>query len=412
MGKIDADIIALGVALGVGLLVGIERERSKGRGPGRKPGGIRTFALFALMGGIAGVLGSDWLTAAVVMSAAAFGVAAYLRSTTTDPGLTTEVALVVTTLTGVLAASEPRVATTIGVVVAVILAARSSLHRFVRDTLSAEEAKDGLLLAAAALVVLPLLPDRAIDSYGVLNPRVVWALAVLVMVINGLGYVALRALGAGMGLPLSGLAGGFVSSAATHGAMGQRAREAPELLGPAVAGAALSTVATPIFLAIVLAVASRELLLAMWLPLALAGAAAAAFGGFYTLRAVTAPPPRVELGHPFELRFALMFTATVTAVMLLGAVLSDWLGPRGAVAGVAVAGFADAQAAAASAASLLVSGGLGLQQAVVTTLFAFSGNAVVKSVISYVSGGPRFAARVIFGQVLVVGSAWLGWLVS
>ena len=195
------------MALGVGLLVGIERERSKGRGPGRKPGGIRTFALFALMGGIAGVLGSDWLTAAVVMSAAAFGVAAYLRSTTTDPGLTTEVALVVTTLPGVLAASEPRVATTIGVMVAVILAARSSLHRFVRDTLSAEEAKDGLLLAAAALVVLPLLPDRAIDSYGVLNPRVVWALAVLVMVINGLGYVALRALGAGMGLPLSGLAG-------------------------------------------------------------------------------------------------------------------------------------------------------------------------------------------------------------
>ncbi|MBP6515266.1 MAG: MgtC/SapB family protein, partial [Steroidobacteraceae bacterium] len=86
MGKIDADIIALGVALGVGLLVGIERERSKGRGPGRKPGGIRTFGLFALMGGIAGVLGSDWMTATVVLAATAFGVAAYLRSTTTDPG--------------------------------------------------------------------------------------------------------------------------------------------------------------------------------------------------------------------------------------------------------------------------------------------------------------------------------------
>lgn len=412
MDQMEGDITALGVALGIGLLVGIERERSKGRGPGRKPGGIRTFALFGLLGGIAGVVGGEWLIATAVLAATAFAVAAYLRSTTTDPGLTTEVALVVTTLTGVLASSEPRVATSVGVVIAVILAARSSLHRFVRDTLSAEEVKDGLLLAAAALVVLPLLPDRAIDPYGVLNPRVVWALAVLVMAINGIGYVALRALGAGMGLPLSGLAGGFVSSAATHGAMGQRAREAPDLLGPAVAGAALSTVATPIFLAIVLAVANKQLLAAMWLPLALSGCSAAAFGGFYTLRAVTAPPPRVELGHPFELRFALLFTVTIAAVMLLGAVLSDWLGPRGAVAGVAVAGFADAQAAAASAASLLVSGGLGLEQAVATTLFAFSGNAVVKVVIAHISGGARFSSRVLAGQVLVVGAAWLGWLVS
>lgn len=412
MAAMDPRVLGLGVALGIGLLIGLERERSKGKGPGRKPGGIRTFALFALMGGIAGTLGGAPLAVAAVVAATAFSVAAYVRSAAVDPGLTTEAALVVTTLTGLLAARAPTLAGGVAVTVTVILAARSSLHRFVRDTLSANEVNDGLMLAAAALVILPLLPDRAVDPYGVFNPRVVWALAVLVMTINGVGYISLRALGAGMGLPLSGLAGGFVSSAATHGAMGHRVSEDATMLKPAVAGAALSTVATPVFVAMVLAVANRDLLVALWLPLLAAGLAAMAFGGLYTLEAVHESPHEVELGSPFELRDAVLFTAIVTATMMLGAALGDWLGPRGAQVGVGIAGLADCQAAAASAATLLRSNALSVGEAVLTTLIAFSGNAVVKVVVSQVTGGRRFALRVAVGQAIVVLALWAGWAID
>ena len=413
MDSVSPDIVGLAAALGVGLLIGLERERSKGTGPHRKPGGIRTFALFALAGAIAAAVNNPWLTPVTVLSATAFAAVAYHHGANEDPGLTTEIALVVTTLLGILAYRHPATGAGLGVVVAIMLAARTRLHRFVLDQLNAQEVHDGLLLAAAALVVLPLLPDRAVDPLGAFNPRVIWLLAILVMTINAAGYVALRAFGAAVGLPLSGLAGGFVSSTATHGAMGSRALAEPALLRPAIAGAALSSLATPIFMMIVLAVANREVMAAMSLPMVLAGLGALGYGALFTLRAVRAPPPQeMQLGRPFSPRDALIFTATITGVVLAAALLERLFGTAGALVGVAVAGVADTQAAGASAASLAAAGKLTIDQAVIATLLAFTANAGMKVAVSWVSGRAAFVLRVLPGQVLMVSLAWLGWAVS
>jgi uncharacterized membrane protein (DUF4010 family) len=412
MDGLQPDIIGFAAALGVGLLIGLERERSKGSGPHRKPGGIRTFTLFALAGAIAAAVNNPWLTPAVVLAATAFAVTGYLKSSQEDPGLTTEVALVVATLLGILAYRHPSVGAGLGVVVAITLAARSRLHRFVSDQLSEQEVHDGLLLAAAALVVLPLLPNEAIDPLGVFNPRVIWTLAVLVMGINAAGYVALRAFGATIGLPLSGFAGGFVSSTATHGAMGSRVLADDRLLRPAIAGAALSSVATPIFMMIVLAVANRDVMTAMTVPMLLSGLGALGYGTLFTIRAVQAPEHEMKLGRPFSPRDALIFTATVSGVILAGALLEHLFGMAGALVGVAVAGFADTQAAGASAASLVSSGKLAVDEAVVGILLAYTGNAAMKVVVSWVSGKAKFALRVLPGQVLMVALAWLGWALA
>ncbi len=410
MDALSPDIVGLAAALGIGLLIGIERERSKGSGPHRKAGGVRTFTLFALAGAIAASVNNPWLTPATVLAAAALAVVAYHHSAADDPGVTTEIALVVTTLLGIMAYRHPAVGAGLGVVVAIMLAARTRLHRFVLDQLHAQEVHDGLMLAAAALVILPLMPDRPVDPLGVFNPRVIWTLAILVMSINAAGYVALRALGAAVGLPLSGLAGGFVSSTATHGAMGSRALADPALLRPAIAGAALSSLATPIFMMIVLAVASRRLMAAMTLPMLLAGLGALAYGTLFMIRAVRVPQPeQMQLGRPFSPRDALIFTATVSAVVFISALLGHFFGTAGALAGVAVAGFADTQAAGASAGSLAESGRLSIEQAMLATLLAFSGNAAVKLVVSWVTGRAGFAMRLLPGQVLMVGLAWLGW---
>src|SRR5687767_12792192 len=92
----DHLLIRLGVALGVGLLIGIERERSKGQGPGREVAGLRTFTLISLTGAmglhLADVLG-------LVAMAAILGVLialGYSRRRDEDPGLTTEVAMLLT----------------------------------------------------------------------------------------------------------------------------------------------------------------------------------------------------------------------------------------------------------------------------------------------------------------------------
>ncbi len=82
--------------------------------------------------------------------------AAFWRGREVDPGLTTEIALILTALLGGLSMRQPALAAGVGVTVAVLLAARTPLHYFVRSLLSEGEVSDALIFASATLVVLPL----------------------------------------------------------------------------------------------------------------------------------------------------------------------------------------------------------------------------------------------------------------
>src|SRR5215208_2069112 len=295
-------VVGFLVALGVGLLVGIDRERNKGDGSNRQAAGLRTFTLASLAGATAMAVGDEIVLAAVALGMVAFAGLSYWRARDGDPGLTTETALVLTTLLGGLAIKHPEFAAGLGVVVAVLLA--------VRSVLTDDELRDLLIFAAATLVVLPLLPDKPIGPYGALNLRTVWTIVILVMAVSALGYVAVRVVGPRYGLPLAGLASGFVSSSATIGAMGTRAKHEPELMKPAVAGAVLSSVATVVQLAILIAVTNMPTLQALWLPLVLSGAAAVLYGGSFTLWALKQKTQKHEAqGNAFSLTTALTFAA-------------------------------------------------------------------------------------------------------
>lgn len=67
--------------------------------------------------------------------------------------------------------------------------------------LSEEELRDGLMLSTVALVVLPLTPDQFLGPYGVLNPRTICNLVVLLMTVGALGHIAMRLMGPRYGLP-------------------------------------------------------------------------------------------------------------------------------------------------------------------------------------------------------------------
>jgi uncharacterized membrane protein (DUF4010 family) len=409
----DSIIPRLAVALGIGLLIGAERERHKGSGPGRAPAGIRTFALVALLGGVSMALGGEWILVVSVLIVGALAALGYRKGDPRDPGLTTEVALITAVLLGALAVREPAIAAGLAVVVAILLASRPRLHRFVRRVLSEQELHDALLLAAAALVILPLAPNRAIDPMGVFNPRTLWKLVVLVMAVGGMGHIALRAFGPRLGLPLAGLASGFVSSAATVGAMGERAARQPTLFRAAVAGAVLSTIATIVQMALLLATTDRLTLAAMAVPLMAAGAAAVVYGVIFLLRSVRHQPgDAIDPGRAFEPKTALLFALTVLAVLFVSAVAQRRLGSSGLLAAAALAGFADAHSAAVSAAALAAAGKLRAADTVLPILAALTTNSVTKGVLAASAGGRSFALRVIPGLVLVILAAWAGMLAS
>ena len=248
------------MALGIGLLIGAERERRKGEGPSRSPAGIRTFAVASLAGAVSFIAGGEVLFAVATAGVIVLTTVAYWRGHEDDPGLTTEIALIVTALLGGLSMQQPALAGGLAVTVAVLLAARTPLHSFVRTVLTEDELKDALIFAGSTLVVLPLVPDRPMGPYGALNPHSIWILVILVMAISAAGYITVRTFGARFGLPIAGLASGFISSTATIGAMGARVAKAPDVLAAGVAGAVLSTIATIVQMALVLAATSMTTL--------------------------------------------------------------------------------------------------------------------------------------------------------
>jgi uncharacterized membrane protein (DUF4010 family) len=402
-------VVGFLVALGVGLLVGIDRERHKGDGATRHPAGLRTFTLASLLGATAMAAGDEILLATAVLAMVGFAGLSYWRARDSDPGLTTETALVLTTLLGGLAIKQPEFAAGLGVVVAVLLAARSALHRFARSVLTDDELRDLLIFAAATLIVLPLLPDKPIGPYGALNLRTVWTIVILVMAVSALGYIAVRLVGPRYGLPLAGLASGFVSSSATIGAMGTHAKAEPELMKPAVAGAVLSSVATVVQLVILIAATDMSTLQALWLPLILSGVTAVLYGGAFTLWALKQQARKHEAqGNAFSLATALAFAAILAVVLLAAAAAQDWFGEAGVLVAAAAAGFADTHSAAVSVASLVSDGKIKPPQTIIPVLAAFTTNTVTKMVFAITAGGRAFALYVIPGLLLLLAAAWAG----
>lgn len=360
------------------------------------------------------MVGGVSLLAITALAAAAFAALSYWRtSTEADPGITTEIALILAVLVGALAVPEPGLAAGVGVVIAILLAARTPLHHFVGRVLNEDEVRDALILAGASLVVLPLLPDRAMGPFGALNPRSIWFIVVLVLGISAAGHVAVRALGARFGLPIAGLASGFISSTATIGAMAARAANAPAVLPAAVAGAVLSTVATMIQMAAVIAATSLPTLNAMTGPLICAGLAAVGYGAVFTIQALRMDgQDNPDPGKAFNLSTAVVFALTLSAILVLSAALSDRFGAAGSIVAAALAGLVDTHSAAISIASLVASGHLRPDEAVLPILAGLSTNTVAKLVFALASGRRDFVVRVIPGLFLVAAAAWLGALIG
>jgi len=403
-------LIGLCVALGIGLLIGAEREQSKDGSATRSVAGVRTFAVVALLGAVGFVSGGVPLFVVALAVVGAGALVAYHRTGRQSPGLTTEFALPLTCVLGGLAMQDVLLAAGIGAVLALMLASRHRMHHFVEKVLTAQELHDIIFFSAVALIALPLAPDAYMGPYSAINPHSTVLLVVIVMVISAGSYVATRWLGPRYGLPLAGFASGFVSSAATIYAMGQRATIHADSRSAAVAGAALSSVATIIQMSLIIGVLQPALLLAMAWPMAMGGALALAYALICLAKSQAGNSEMTfeERGRAFNLKTSVGFAVFLSAVLVASAALNAWFGSAGLWVGAAVSGFADAHATAASAASLLAAGKIESWQAIVPILLGLTTNTITKAFVAFSSGGKAYALQVVPGLVLMIAAVWLG----
>lgn len=385
-------------AVSIGLLIGVMRERGHADGS-VAVAGVRTHALVAICASVATGFGITVLTAAL-LAIGALALSGYLRTREHDPGLTGEIALLATTLLAALAQHEATMAAGLGVIVAALLFAKRPLQRFARNIVSEQEVRDALLLAAAALVVLPLLPDEAVDPWNVLVPSRVWKLVVLVMAVGMLGHIALRTVGDRWGLPIAGFFSGFASSTAAVAGFGQRSRDDSRLTGPAASAALLANAASLLLFVGIVGTTAPALLRASAWPLAAAVAvlvAAAAFG--LRRQGERQTLPKEPKARAFRLSHALLLAAVIAAVLVLSGWLRSLFGDAGAVAAAMLVALAELHAAAASIAQLSASGGMSVPHAQWGLAGLLASSGLAKTVLAFVSGNRRYAMHVGAGLI-------------
>lgn len=396
-------LVSLAVALGCGMLMGIERERRKGRGPGRALAGVRSFTLTCLSGALCLIVGQLWMALVGAVFIGALCVVASARTNLDDPGVTTEIALMLSFLIGVLSVQNPPLAAGVAVGVTALLAARETLHHFSRHWLSDAEIHDGLLLAALVLVALPLVPDRPLWGV-VLNPHVTLQLLALLLAIQALAHLSQRLLRSHEALALSALASGFVSSTATIATHGLAVRDGAPARTRAGAGL-LSCVATLLQLLVVAAAVQPGWLAPLAWP-TLAGASVAAVWGLWLLRKdphAAAEPPATQAAavhdRMFSLRGAALVAAVLTGVQAGVQALRLWLGEAGLLAGTLVASLLELHAAMAA---VLAQAGVppGAPGSLTALVLGLSVHALSKSVNAWLTGGRWYAMYLVPGLLV------------
>ncbi len=414
------------IALAAGALIGLERQQSMALGKKLRIGGVRTFPLLALAGALSALLANTlgvWPIFGALLVIGMFLAVSYYQEWSREgaPGITTEVAALITFLLGVLAllpglplATGPRyllIVASAGVVMA-LLSFKEPLHQAVAR-MSEDDIYATAKFVILVLVVLPLLPDRAFGPFHVLNPFEIGVVTVLVAGISFLGYVATRVAGDRKGLVVTGVLGGLVSSTAVTVSLANRVRDVPKTT--TLAAVAILTASATMFprMLTVVGIVDPELLPVLLGPLG--AMTAVGYGGALALylRSRHDLPEAEPVSHrnPFELASALKFGLFFAVVIFVTKAAQTFLGDRGLYASSALAALTDVDAITLSVARFHREGLAASTAAVAITLAALT-NSVAKAGLAAWLGGWKLAGYVSLGMAAVLLAGGLALLLA
>jgi uncharacterized membrane protein (DUF4010 family) len=347
----------LGIALGLGLLVGLQRESVASR-----LAGLRTFPLITLLGAVTGILSQliqpqgAWLMAAGALALAILilsGKETDSRSGHLDPGLTTEIAILLMYGVGALLIVGPaEIAIAIGGITAVLLHFKGELQTAVAR-LTSRDMRVIMQFALISLVILPVLPNRTYGPYQVINPRHIWLMVVLIVGLSLTGYIAWKFFGEKTGLLLSGVLGGLISSTAATVSFSRRSKTSAEDSRGASIVILIATAIVYLRVMVEMAAVSTTMLQHATVPililLLINLVGVVIFWGWGSPGSRSLP----EQENPSELRSALFFAGLYALVLFLVALTTDKFGNRGLFLLAGISGLTDVDAITLSTAQLV-----------------------------------------------------------
>ncbi len=408
----------LAVALLLGAIIGLERGwDAREQKSGERIAGIRTFALVGLLGGISALLAeeiTEWAFPVLLVSVVAMAIVAYSERLQhiRNFSITGMVGMVLTFCFGAVAvAVDPVIATAAAVVTAIILDNKEKIHGWV-NRLMEHELDAALKLLLISVVMLPILPDEAMGPGGVLNPREIWWMVVMIASISFVGYFAIRVAGTRKGILFTSLFAGLSSSTALTLHFARQASKNPQLNAQFATGiliacgtmfprilvyclvinpGLLPTLVGPVLVMTVL----------LYLP-------AIVIWRSNTHSSEVSQPTLNQ--NPLDLTSALVFGVLLTVILLLGEFLRNWLGNAGIYALAATSGIADVDAITLSL-TRMSTDTLAMTTAVIGIVLAAASNNLVKSAMAWVIGNRKIGLLVGGPMVLSLAAGLLtAWL--
>jgi uncharacterized membrane protein (DUF4010 family) len=361
--------LKMAVAIGIGMLAGMEREWSN------KDVGVRTFAIVALLGMLASLIGQSVAIAALIgvfLLVAAMNTRSILSDRSLE--ITTSAALILNYLLGVLVGLGHIFTPVAGaIVMTMLLAWKSELSRFAGG-LQPSEIRSAVLLGLIGFVIYPVLPNRYVDPWQLFNPRDAWISVIAIAGIGFVNYVLLRIYST-RGLYLGALFGGLVNSSATVAELGARLQETG-MVSRTTTLCLLTTIAMFARNLILATIFSPRSLSATLIPL-LAMTLVAGFWVWRDRRIDENVPGTLTLTSPVSLSKVVWFGAIFIAIQVAGTLLTKYFGSEGMLATGIFGGLVSSASTTAAAATMAMHGKISASLAGSTTVLTSLASAAV-----------------------------------
>jgi uncharacterized membrane protein (DUF4010 family) len=292
----------------------------------------------------------------------------------------------------------------------VLLEGKTRLHDWVKR-FDARELNAIARFSLIGLVILPVLPNRAFDPYGVLNPFAIWLMVVLIVGVSLAAYLVAKFLGPQKSTVASGILGGLISSTATTAGIARRCGpDAPS----SQAGSIIIVIAsTIVFIRVIFEVAAvAPGVVGPVLPplgVMLAWSAAIAAGLFWLFRKKISGASAQEA--PTDLKGPVAFALFYAVILFATAAAREHFGESGVYVVALISGLTDMDAITLSTARLMQDGQLEPATGWRVVLAGAMSNFVFKAALAAALGPPALRKIVIasFTLCLLGGGALIAW---
>ena len=433
-------ILAFKLVLSIlfGAAVGLERET--GQPQEGSAGGMRTYALIALLGAICGIFYINNLVILSLAIAICFFVMILMYYATGsvrtgDFGMTTEVATFFTFIIGMLPMLDIvplQLIVAIFVVLVMILSIKAKSKQLVQGV-SQNEIQSFINYAIISLVILPFLPNIGYSlnsipvvvqiiqnmnlSIGpfmnleIINPQKLWFVVVLITGIDVFGYALGRLIGNKSSFTVASFLGGFVSSTSTTQSLALR-RQKSHVINYLIGAALLSNMASFMQVFLLAGPLNGQWLISL-IPSLLIMIATAGLLSIYFLKKhepeITVEERGIKDFKIFSLESALKFAVLITCVKLLTKICLIMFGNAGFIISSIIASFVGMDAIVINLAEM-AGPTITLKFALIVFLLVNATNLISKAVYSYLQGTKKFAVRFIIAISIVAISSFAGLL--